>query len=201
MLKAIAAVSPEGILAVSGQMPWHVSEDLRRFKRLTINNVVIYGKGTWLSFDKKPLPDRENFVVSTTLTYSDICDTTAVVYPDLDAAISNAQIKYPDKDVWIVGGASIYRQTLPIVDELYLTIINEEEVRYNEIHDNDVLFLPGYPDFINKMFTLDNEENTESATYRKYIRKASSFSAPTRAVFSKAYAQSVKSAASRPGII
>jgi len=184
-LKAIAAVSPEGILANDNQMPWHVSEDLRRFKRLTINNVVIYGRGTFESFNKEPLSNRHNFLISKSTKFSDIVNTDIVVYEDLDIAISDAQIKYPDKDTWIVGGASIYRQTLPIVDELYLTIINPNEVKYNEIKEEDVLFLPGYPDFINKIFNLEGEEETQVATYRKYIRKTTDFRNPTRPYFSK----------------
>jgi len=191
-LKAIVACSPEGIIAANGDMPWHVSEDLRRFKRLTVNNVVIYGRGTWVSFNKKALPDRINFMVSTTTGFSDIANTTVVNYHDLDAAISCGQIKYPDKDLWIIGGASIYRQTLPIVDELYLTIINPEQVRYGEIEDDNVLYLPGYPNFINKTFTLDTEEVTQCATYRKYIRKTTDFRNPTRSTFAQAKTKSIK---------
>lgn len=169
-LKMIVACSPEGIIAIDGQMPWHVSEDLQRFKRLTVNNVIIYGRKTFESLGRRPLPDRENFVVSRSKSFSLIKDTWASCYMDLDTAIQDGLIKYPDKTVWICGGASIYKQMLPIVDELELTIIKEHEVCY---HEGERLYLPGYKDRILDLFTLKSEYETESACYQTYKRRVS----------------------------
>lgn len=172
-LKAIVACSPEGIIAIDGDMPWNVPEDLRRFKRLTVSNVIIYGRKTFESLGRKCLPDRENFIVSRSASPSLIKETWGVVYRDLDTAINDAQLKYPDKDIWICGGAQIYRQMLPIVDELELTIIDKEQVCY---HPGDRLYLPGYKDKILELFKLSNEEKTDKATYQTYKRRSSAIS-------------------------
>lgn len=170
-LKAIVACSPEGIIAINGQMPWHVKEDLQRFKRLTISNVIIYGRKTFESLNRRCLPDRENYIVSRTASAALIKDTWGVVYRDLDTAVNDAQLRYPDKDIWICGGAQIYRQMLPIVDELELTIINRDEVSYDA---GDRLYLPGFKDKILELFKLSNEEETEKAIYQSYKRRSSS---------------------------
>lgn len=169
-LKAIVACSPEGIIAINGQMPWHVSEDLQRFKRKTINNVVIYGRKTFESLGRRCLPDRENFVVSRSAKPATILETCAMLYLDIDVAISDAKLKFPDKDIWICGGASVYRQMLPIVDELELTIIKRHEVNYQE---GEVLYLPGYKDKILDFFKLKTEYETESCINQTYIRRES----------------------------
>lgn len=202
-LKAIVAVADNGLMAFNGDMPWHVSEDLRRFKCHTINQVIIYGKGTWESFDRIALPGRTNVLVSSSVDYDEVELDSVIIYRDLDTAITESQLNYSDKDIWIIGGASIYKQTLPIVDELYLTIIKDSEVNFNgELHDeSQLLFLPDYPTVIDKLFTLSHEEETKYATYKKYIRKKSDFRNPTRPIFSKAYAESYKSDSTRPGTI
>lgn len=181
MLKAIVACSPEGIIAIDGKMPWNVSEDLKRFKSLTLNNIVIYGRKTYESFDKKPLPGRTNYVVGTTLTFSDIANTNATAFYDLNCAINTAQIQYPKKDVWICGGASIYEQTLPIVDELELTIIKPEQVCY---HDGVRTYLKGYPDVIENLFEMFNEYETERAIYRSFKRRSDTISSKARTILS-----------------
>lgn len=180
-LKAIVACSPEGIIAIGGKMPWHVREDLQRFKRLTINNVVIYGRKTFESLGRKCLPDRENFVVSRSKSITLVKGTWAHCYLDLDTAIQDALMKYPDKTIWICGGANIYRQMLPIVDELELTIIKEHEVKYDA--EGDKLFLPGYKDKILDLFTLKSEYETESACYQTYKRRVSNISSKVTRYF------------------
>lgn len=180
---AIAAVTVDGILAIDGKMPWHCSEDLRRFQRLTLNNVVIMGRRTWESLGRKALPNRENFIVSrnTDKPYSLVVGTTAACYTHIDYAINDAQLKYPDKDIYIMGGASVYTQTLPLCDELELTIIEESEVNRE---GKDKLYLKEYPKTIDALFELDHKFKTPYATYKKYKRRTTYKRNKDRTVYS-----------------
>ena len=126
----IVAVSPEGIIAINNKMPWDVSEDLKYFKRTTHDSVVIMGRITWDSINRSCLPNRINYVISKLGNYSLVANTAAQVFTDIDFAINEAQLRYPEKDIFIIGGASLYKQTLHIMDELYISIINEENVNY-----------------------------------------------------------------------
>ena len=172
---AIAAITKDGILAIDGKMPWDCPEDLRRFQRLTMNNTVIMGRRTWESLGKRCLPNRENYIVSreNNASFSLVVGTAARCFTHIDYAINESQLKFPDKDVYIMGGASVYTQTLPICDELELTIIDESLVNRE---GTDVLYFKEYPKTIDALFELDHKFKTPYATYKKYKRKTSSFS-------------------------
>jgi dihydrofolate reductase len=180
---AIAAVTNDGILAIDGKMPWNVPEDLRRFRILTVNNTVIMGRKTWESLGKKCLSNRKNIIVSANCseTFSLITGTTATVYTHIDYAINDSQLKYPDKDIYIIGGASIYSQTLPLCDELELTIIEESRVNRE---GKDILYLKEYPKTIDALFVLDSEFKTYYATYKKYKRRTSNKCDKNRTIYS-----------------
>lgn len=179
---AIVAVTHDGILAIDSKMPWDCSEDLRRFQRLTVNNIVIMGRRTWESLGRKCLPNRENYIVSKNeATFSMLEGTTARCFTHIDYAISEAQLQFPKKDIYIIGGANVYTQTLPICDMLELTIIEESLVNRK---GEEVLHLKEYPKTINALFTLESEFKTSYATYKRYKRRASSFSNKTRSILS-----------------
>ena len=84
--------------------PWQISEDLKRFRKITSNSVVIMGKNTFLSIGK-PLPNRENIVVSTTLKSADGCE----IVRSLDEAINSSKENFPNKDIFLIGGYAIYK--------------------------------------------------------------------------------------------
>jgi len=180
---AIAAITHDGILAIDGKMPWDCPEDLRRFQRLTINNTVIMGRKTWQSLGKKCLPNRVNYIVSRACTerFSLIKDTTANCFTHIDYAINESQLRHPDNDIYIMGGASIYMQTLPICDELELTIIEESLVNRE---GKDVLYLKEYSKTIDALFDLESKFKTPYATYKKYKRRAASYRFKDRTILS-----------------
>ena len=188
-LKAIVAVNPKGIIGNNNMIPWRVNEDMARFRRLTLNNVVIMGRKTWDSIGRKCLTNRENYIVSRSASLKLIEGTDAKCYKHIDHAITDAQSYFPDKDIYIIGGASIYKQTLPICDELELTIINEEFVNLSE---GEIVYLEDYPHKILELFILKNSEKTEYATYQKYIRRANNSRDKDRLVFSKEKANTFK---------
>ncbi|WP_261166144.1 dihydrofolate reductase [Microbacterium sp. Marseille-Q6965] len=112
-----------GVIGASGDMPWHLPEDLAYFKRSTTGRPVIMGRRTWESFPARwrPLPDRTNIVVTRDAAYD---APGAVVVPSLEDGIAAAATE--SEDAWIIGGAQIYAQSLPRVDELWVTEIDLE---------------------------------------------------------------------------
>lgn len=121
-ISLIVAMAQNRVIGVKNDLPWHIPADLKRFKSLTVGKPVIMGRKTFDSiYDrlKKPLPDRPNIVISRSgFTHPDV-DT----YPDLQTAINETKLKYPEQEIMVIGGASIYEQILPFADKLYLTMI------------------------------------------------------------------------------
>jgi dihydrofolate reductase len=168
---AVVAVGPNGLIGIDNNIPWNVKEDLHRFKQLTLNHTVIMGRNTWESLNKTCLSNRINYVISKQGNLSLVSDTTAVCFSEIDYAIAESNLKYPNNNIFIIGGGSIYNQTLPIWDELYLTIINKDQINY--VDGRRVYFLNEYPNFIRQFNEVDSI-TTEYATYKKYTRKTTS---------------------------
>ena len=118
-LSLIVAVSKNGFIGKNGSLPWQISEDLKRFRKITNNSVVIMGKNTFLSIGK-PLPNRENLIVSTTLKSVDGCE----IVKSLEEAINSSRENYPDKDIFLIGGYAIYKNGEIFADTLYLTKVD-----------------------------------------------------------------------------
>lgn len=178
----IAAVSPDGILAIDGEMPWYQPEDLKRFKKLTSNNVLIYGRKTFDSFDRKPLMGRKNYIVSASLSPSrSLYENNLVsIYTTLDNAISDARLLYNNsKDIYIGGGATLYEQTLPIVDSIELTIINKDQVCY---HEGERTMFPNWNNCL-KEFEIEKISRCSTCQYVSYKRKPLSAINKIRSLF------------------
>lgn len=119
-INAIVAVDDHWGIGKDGTMPWpRLSEDLKRFKKLTDNAMIVMGKNTWLSLPKRPLPNRENIIVTRTLE-----DDFAIKVSGDPKAIITKLKQATDKDIWIIGGAEVYRQFLPFCNSVYITKIN-----------------------------------------------------------------------------
>lgn len=126
MINCIVAVDSNQGIGLNGQMPWpHLKSDMSWFKKMTTNQVVIMGSTTWKSVGSKPLPNRINIVLSRTYDYSGqgAADHT---FSNPDTALVFCENEYPDKDIFIIGGAAIYTQYLNIVDRFYVTEIDED---------------------------------------------------------------------------
>jgi dihydrofolate reductase len=125
----IAAVGPapnnQRIIGDGNRLPWHLPRDLRFFRRVTINHTVIMGRKTYESFGKRPLPKRDNIVITRNLDYIAIGCT---VYHSLEEALS--AVKDKDK-VFIIGGGDIYRQAMKFADEILLTEIIDKNKNLN----------------------------------------------------------------------
>ena len=120
-LSLIVAVSKNGYIGKDGSLPWQISEDLKRFRKITSNSVVIMGRNTFLSIGKA-LPNRENIIVSATLKSIEKC----LIANTLDEAIKISKEKFPEKDIFLIGGYAIYKAGETFADTLYLTKVDVE---------------------------------------------------------------------------
>ena len=115
----IAAVAANGIIGTGGKLPWHLPEDLRHFKQVTLGHPVIMGRLTWESLGK-PLPGRENVVVSRTPGYE---APGAAVASSLGAALAFCA---GEKVAFVIGGTRLFAAALPLASGLVLTEIHRD---------------------------------------------------------------------------
>ena len=116
-LSLVAAIARNRVIGIGGRLPWHLPEDLRRFKRLTMGAPVIMGRRTHESIGR-PLPGRRNIVVTRqTAAHWAGC----AVAPSLAAALA---LGADAPEAFVIGGAALYAEALPHASRLYLTLID-----------------------------------------------------------------------------
>ena len=115
----VAAVARNGVIGVDGGLPWHLPEDLRRFKQLTLGHVLVMGRRTYESIGRL-LPGRASVIVTRQPGYS---VPGAKMAASLDAAIAACG---NDDEIFVIGGAELYRAALPRADRIYLTTVDAE---------------------------------------------------------------------------
>ncbi|TAL61960.1 MAG: dihydrofolate reductase [Bacteroidetes bacterium] len=120
MISIIVAVSDDWGIGKDNELLWHISEDLKRFKRLTSGKTVIMGKKTWESLPLRPLPGRKNIVL--TDVPNEKIDGSVTVYSTEDA-LSKCE---KGEEIFVIGGGSVYRQFMPIADRLYITHVHKK---------------------------------------------------------------------------
>lgn len=124
MVVIIAAVARNGAIGKDGSLPWHIPEDLLHFKQLTHGHAVLMGRATWESLPERfrPLPHRQNIVLTQNTSYP---------LPDgvqRAANLEDALKKYADEDLYIIGGAQVYRAAAPYADRLEITEVHQDVV-------------------------------------------------------------------------
>jgi dihydrofolate reductase len=117
IISLVVAASRNGVIGKDGGLPWHISSDLKLFKRITLGKPVIMGRKTWDSLPRKPLPGRRNIVISRN---TDQQALGAETVRSVDEALAAAQIDSPS-EIAVIGGGEIYRLFWPIADQIYLT--------------------------------------------------------------------------------
>ena len=157
----IVAAGRDGAIGKDGNLIWHISSDLKRFKSLTMGHPVIMGRKTWASLPKKPLPGRLNIVVSRN---PDFVAEGARVASSTEEALALSGQSSP----FIMGGEQIYKAFMPFVTRIYLTEIDAE----CQEADARLTFMPGAArwDIEEKS---DEEKTPDGLTYRyvTYILK------------------------------
>lgn len=157
LISIIAAIGKNRELGKNNQLLWHIPEDFKRFKDLTSGHVVIMGRKTFESIGK-PLPDRINVVVTRNRDWT---PEGCTVNHSLEEAINFAKKKTSAveeqsgktaevDEIFIIGGAEIYKQGIKYADKLYLTLVDKE------FPDADTFF-PDYSEF--KIIKEENHQN------------------------------------------
>lgn len=150
---AIACVDANWGIGYQGELLEHIPADMKFFRETTMGNYVVMGRKTWESLPNKPLENRENIVVTSTLYLDSGYDYT--IFTSLDRVISFLKSDIPDKDIYIIGGASIYEQLLPYCDKAYITHVYIP-------HENVDAYFPN----LNKM--SEEWELTEESPFSSY---------------------------------
>ncbi len=151
-LKAIAAVSQNGVIGRQGDLPWRLSGDLKWFKKITMGHIILMGRKTWESLPGI-LPGRENWVLSRTMNQTE----GIRVFPTIDSAFS----EIGDRILFIIGGGELYSATLKDCTELYLTEVLQE------VEDGDAFF-PNHLEWFDPVETL---HECEEFKLRRWKRK------------------------------
>jgi dihydrofolate reductase len=132
MLYHIVAMAENRVIGKNNRLPWHFSSDLKHFKQTTMGGTLIMGRKTFESIGKKPLPGRENFVLSRTTQNPENGVRFFAMLEDALGAASNNKI-------FVMGGQALFKETMKQMDGIYLTKIHEKyegDIFYPEIPDN-----------------------------------------------------------------
>ena len=149
MISIRAAVARNRAIGYENKLIYWLPNDLKRFKTLTTGHTIIMGRNTFLSLPKGALPNRRNIVLTLSQKAFPGCD----VYTSLEEALAHCD---KDEDVYIIGGASVYRQALPLADRLCLTEINDTPEKADT-------FFPPYDD--SKEISREDHEKDERHEY------------------------------------
>jgi dihydrofolate reductase len=118
-ISIIVAIAENNAIGRDNRLLWHLSDDLKRFKRLTSGHTVIMGRNTFLSLPKGALPNRRNIVITDQPGEQfEGCEMAYSIKEALDLA-------GPEEECFVMGGGMIYRQLLPIAGRLYLTTVEQ----------------------------------------------------------------------------
>lgn len=146
----IAAVAANRAIGWHGQLLYHYREDMERFRRLTMGHPIIMGRATYESLPAGALPGRRNIVLSRSISHIDGCE----VCPSLSEALAMCGEGY----IYIIGGESVYRESMPIADRLCLTEIKKAPAEADA-------FFPDYSDW-----TLLRRESHADFDFSDYVR-------------------------------
>ena len=133
MISIIVAIAENHAIGKDNKLLWHISEDLKRFKKLTSGHKVIMGRNTYLSLPFQPLPKRTNIVITDNPDeVFEGCEMVFSIKEALKKCLSG-------EECFIIGGASIYSQFMPLADKLYITRVHkpfEGDTFFPEIDEN-----------------------------------------------------------------
>ncbi|MDE2213138.1 MAG: dihydrofolate reductase [Patescibacteria group bacterium] len=158
----VAAIGKNRVLGKGGGLLWHIPEDLKRFKRLTLGHPIIMGRKTFESiapYLKGPLPGRTNIVLTRDPTWG---YEGVFTCKSLEEALKKAG-EFTNEEIFIGGGGELYTQALPYADKLYLTIVKDEK-------EGDAFFPPYERYFTKKVFEEEHEWNGVKYTWIDFER-------------------------------
>lgn len=162
MLTIIAAVGENNTLGKDKDLPWHLPDDFKRFKKITTGHPIIMGRKTFETFPK-PLPNRKHIIITRQKDYQ---QEDCLVVHDLDQALELAT-STKTQETFIIGGGEIYKQAMPYVDKIELTRIHHK-------FDGDTFFPAFDPtewELTDEIYHPKDEKHDYSFTFLTYERK------------------------------
>jgi dihydrofolate reductase len=151
----IVAMSENGVIGDKGKIPWHIREDLQRFKRLTMGHPIIMGRRTYESIGK-PLPGRTNIVLTQSLNFATF--PKVLRFSTLNAALDHCRAQNAES-VFIIGGSKVYQLALPLADKLFITKVHQQV-------NGDTRF----PDYDRAEWIETARENGSVCSFTEYVR-------------------------------
>ncbi len=170
--KIIACINQKRVLGNEGKLLYHIGNDLVNFKRMTVGNVVIMGRKTFESLPNgAPLKDRVNIIITADEEYGvDAKFDNVYIVHSVEDAIELCDAFFSDKEVFVIGGESIYRQFMDkdLVNEMRLTIVNDDT-------DGDAVF-PEYNEedwyvYYKSMAQVSSWEGVDKSFYFEILLK------------------------------
>lgn len=153
-LAAIVAHDPNLVIGKDGDLPWHYSEDLKYFKRITMGHPLIMGRVVFEELGEDPLPGRENIVLSRSRRYDDV--------PSFSSFEDALEYVQEEEIVFLIGGGEIYKQFLDRCDKLFVTEIHEE-------YQGDTYF-PEYRNEIGRAWKETKRDDRDDLSFVVYER-------------------------------
>lgn len=156
-ISIIVAMSKNRVIGRDNDMPWHLSNDLKNFKRITMGKTIVMGRLTYQSIGR-PLPDRKNIVLSRNLV-----DKNVLIFNNLQEVLNFLK---DEDEVFIIGGEDIYCQTINKANKIYLTTIDKEIIGDKYFPDID---LSSWNKISSESYIKDenNTHNFQSEVYLK----------------------------------
>lgn len=158
MIAAIVCVDKNFGIGSCGQLLESYPEDMTFFKKKTSGNIVVMGRKTWDSLPKKPLSNRLNIIITSKL----IENTDSIIFITMEDFIKQLdELKKDSRDIYIIGGASIYEQLLPYCDKIYMTMIPK-------VYENADTF---FPQLNQKEWKIIKENQTKNVSFIELIKE------------------------------
>tara|TARA_Y100000310_G_C20663819_1_gene806324 strand:+ start:623 stop:1093 length:471 start_codon:yes stop_codon:yes gene_type:complete len=150
----IAAMTKQGrVIGKDNSLPWDIPEEMKLFRSYTKDSTVILGRKTFESVGSKPLPNRNNIIVSTSLPEQEGVDVCRNIKNSIEKA------KSYNKEIYILGGATIYEQSFQFANKMYLSFIKKE-------YEGNTIF-PKWSDDEWKIVSKEDHEEFEFVIFNK----------------------------------
>jgi len=160
-ISMVVALGKDNVIGKDNGLLWHLPDDLRHFKAITLGHPVIMGRNTWESIPEKyrPLPGRTNIVVTRNTEYDAL---GAIRAHSLEDALEQAKLASGSEEIFIIGGGELFATSLPQTERIYLTIVDDDTP--------GTVFFPDYSEFTNVVSEEMHEENGYSYIWRTVER-------------------------------
>jgi len=159
-ISLVVAAARNGVIGRNGTLPWHLPGELKHFKELTLGKPILMGRRTWESLPRRPLPGRDNLVISRSVPAGE--RDGAFWFGGIAAALDWCREKGV-AEVCVIGGAELFRETLPMADVVHMTWV-EQDV------DGDTFMPPLGPEWVASHSGPVQHENDLPYRYVDYVR-------------------------------